>query len=137
MSQESGAGPSRRELRQFGITLGVVCLLWSGILAWRGRMAPVPWLLGASPVLLLLAALAPAALRPLHRVWLPAAGALARGITWVLLTAVFYLVFTPYGMILRARGKDPLERRFEPDRDSYWIPRRDEGFDPERLKKQY
>jgi hypothetical protein len=127
----------RRELRAFGLSLGVVCLLWAGGLAWAGRPGAVPWLGTAGPVLLLLAWLAPGALAPLHRVWMPAARALARLLTWILLTLVFYLVFTPFGMIMRATGRDPLHRRWERQAPTYWIQRRDGPFDPERTRRQY
>ena len=127
----------RKELRTFGLSLGVVCLVWAGVFYWRGRTGPIPWLLGASPLLMLLAAVAPMALRPLHSVWIPAARGLANALTWLLLTAVFYLVFTPYGMIARILGKDPLERKIDRDRSSYWIARDDGKFDPNRLDRQY
>jgi hypothetical protein len=129
--------PDRKELRTFGISLGVVCLIWAGILWWRGHLGAIPWLLGASPILVLLGLVAPIALYPLHRVWMPVAKAIARALTWLLLTLAFYLVFTPYGVVMRLRGTDPLHRRFEPDRESYWESREDAPFDPDRLSKQY
>lgn len=129
--------PDRKELRTFGLSLAVVCLIWAGVLYWRGKAAPVPWLLGLSPLLAVLAALAPAALRPVHRVWIPVAHGIAQGLTWVLLTLVFFIVFTPYGMIARILGKDPLERKRDPARSSYWILREDGPFDPKSLDRQY
>lgn len=127
----------RRELRNFGLSLGVVCLLWAAILGWRGHTGALPWLLGAAPVLALLALVAPVALWPIHKVWMPVAKGIARALTWLLLTLVFYTIFTAYGVILKLIRKDPLDRRFEKDRNSYWHRRHDGPFDPERLRKQY
>jgi formate hydrogenlyase subunit 3/multisubunit Na+/H+ antiporter MnhD subunit len=135
--RESGGGPDRRELRNFGISLGVVCLIWAGILAWRGHGGAVPWLMGAAPILIALGLAVPRALAPLHRVWMPAARGLAHALTWILLTTVYYLVFTPFGVIRSLLGKDSLDRKWEPDRESYWIERHDGPFDPERTKRQY
>lgn len=129
--------PDRKELRTFGLSLGVVCLIWAGVLYWRGHMGPVRWLVGASPVLMLLALAAPAALRPLHFIWMPIAKGIAKALTWVLLTLTYYLVFTPFGVIMRLFGKDPLERKMDPKRSSYWIRRQDSSFDPDRMSKQY
>jgi hypothetical protein len=129
--------PDRKELRTFGVSLGVVCLLWAGILWWRGHAAAVPWLLGAAPCLVLLALAAPTALRPIHRVWMPVARAIARVLTWILLTLAYYLVFTPFGVVMRILGKDPLHRRFEPEAATYWEPRNGGPFDADRLTKQY
>lgn len=41
---------------------------------------------------------------------------------WVLLPAIYYLVFTPIGLGLRLLGKDPMERRW--GQDSYWSERK-------------
>jgi hypothetical protein len=38
----------------------------------------------------------------------------------VLLAVIFFGVFLPLGVLLRIVGKDPLERRFERARPSYW-----------------
>jgi hypothetical protein len=48
------------------------------------------------------------------------ARAVATAVTWVLMTLLFYLVFLPLGLLLRAAGKLGVTRR--PDRrlDSYW-----------------
>jgi hypothetical protein len=132
-----GTKPDRKELRTFGLTLAGVCLIWAAIFWWRARMAPIPWFLGAAPVLALLAWIAPAALRPVHWFWMPISRGVARAMTWLLLTLVFVVVFTPYGVIMRALGKDPLERKIDRARSSYWIVRRDGPFDPSRLEKQY
>jgi len=127
----------RRELRNFGISLGAVCLIWAGVLWWRGHPAALKWLLIASPVLIALGLLAPIALYPLHRVWMPVAKGIARLLTWLLLALAYYLAFTPYGMIARMLRRDPMERRIEPGRSSYWIRRDDGPFDPERMKRQF
>ena len=41
----------------------------------------------------------------------------------LLLIVVFFLVFVPTGMLLRLSGRDPLTRRFESARSTYWLPR--------------
>ena len=39
----------------------------------------------------------------------------------------FYLVLTPIGVAMRIFGRDPLERRLEPERSTYWVPYRAPG----------
>jgi hypothetical protein len=128
---------TRKDLRTFGLTLGGACLVWAGILYWRGKDTAALWLVCIGPALALLALAAPQALRPLHRIWIPAARALAHAITWVFLTLAFYLVITPYALVMKLLGKDPLERRYEPGRTSYWIQRDRAPFDPKSLSRQY
>jgi hypothetical protein len=128
---------TKKDLRTFGLTLGAAALVWAGILWWRGKPNAALWLLGIGPGLALLALTVPVALRPLHFVWMPAARFVAKAITWLVLTLAYYLVITPYGIVMRLMGKDPLERKFEPARASYWVPRDRKPFDPTSLERQY
>lgn len=43
------------------------------------------------------------------------------GITWLMLMPFFYLCFAPARLILKLRGKDPMQRRFERNLNSYWV----------------
>lgn len=57
-------------------------------------------------------------------------------VSFIILAAVFFLIVTPVGMILRWRGHDPMERRFDPLRASYWVARQDRR-DVSSYFKQY
>ncbi|MCO4747327.1 MAG: hypothetical protein KC912_21185 [Proteobacteria bacterium] len=46
------------------------------------------------------------------------------GVSTVVLALVFFGFLTPVGWVLRWLRSDPLQRRLEPDRDSYWQARR-------------
>lgn len=50
--------------------------------------------------------------------------------------AVYYLVITPIGLLLRLSGRDPLQRRSERGRESYWEDAEKAG-DSERYFRQY
>jgi len=39
-----------------------------------------------------------------------------------LLAVLFYAIFTPIGMVWRLMGRDPLDRKWQPEK-SYWIQR--------------
>jgi hypothetical protein len=41
-------------------------------------------------------------------------------LTWILLTAVYLLIFTPIALARRLRGRDPMARAFLPGAPSYW-----------------
>ncbi|MCB9847532.1 MAG: hypothetical protein H6814_03865 [Phycisphaeraceae bacterium] len=55
-----------------------------------------------------------------HRYWTDAAKPIGWTVSMALLGVVFFLVFTPLGLILRAFGYDPMQRRFDKGRPSYW-----------------
>jgi len=53
------------------------------------------------------------------KLWYP----IGQGITIVLLTVTFYVVFAPVGLLLRLLNKDILNKKFKIDRPSYWVDR--------------
>ncbi|MEQ1919129.1 MAG: hypothetical protein ABL955_08025 [Elusimicrobiota bacterium] len=107
----------RRALRGFGLGLGILLF----ILAWRahaqGRSASAFAVL--SVVSLLLSRAKPAAFGPLYRLWMPVVGVLARVNLWLVCAILYYLVVTPYGLLLRGLGLSPLALKLR-DKDSYW-----------------
>jgi hypothetical protein len=46
-------------------------------------------------------------------------------ISMILLTAFYFLLLTPLGLLFRLLGRDPLCRRFDPAAKSYWLTRRE------------
>lgn len=107
----------RRALGGFGLGLGILLLVF----AWRARAH------GHSPAALavlacasaLLSRVRPSAFGPLYRVWMPAAAVLARANLWLVCGILYYLVVTPYGLLLRALGLSPLALKLR-EKDSYW-----------------
>ena len=113
----------RRELRRFGVTVGIPLALLAGVGVWRGHTILPAVLGGAAVALGVLALLAPRLLSPVHKLWMKIADALAWFNTRVLLGVVYYLVMTPTGIVMRLMGRDPLDRRLK-DRPTYWIDRK-------------
>ena len=52
---------------------------------------------------------------------------MGRLVSPIVLGFIFFAVFTPVGLAMRAFGRDGMCRRFEPDRHSYWIARKPPG----------
>jgi hypothetical protein len=50
---------------------------------------------------------------------------------------LFFVVVTPYALVLRLAGRDALRLRPEPGRDSYWIARDPPGPAPDFLHRQF
>jgi len=107
--------------RHFGLLVGGILLaigLWP--LVVRAQPArPVALVLGGG--LVVLAGVAPRALKPAYRIWMALGAALGWINTRIILAAAFYVIFTPLGLVLRACGKDPI-RRVGQD-DSYRVAR--------------
>ena len=111
------------QARKTALLVGGVLLL---IAAWnfhRGRMTVV-WVFGVLGALLFVAGLVvPPAARAFHTGWMRFAVALGYVNSRVLLTILFYGVFTPYGFVSRLMGRDPLGRR-KTGQQTYWTTRK-------------
>ena len=114
---------TQQALRKFGLTLGIAFGILGGFLAWRGR-GTWPYFLGASGFFFLFGLVLPNALKPFQKVWMTAALLMGWVMSRVILIALFFLVITPIGLILRLAGKDLLDIRMGVQRESYWTPHR-------------
>jgi hypothetical protein len=122
--------------RTFGIVFAVFFALVAVLPALRGH-AVRRWALPFSALFLLAALAAPKLLGPLNRAW-TALGALLHAIVNPLILGVlFYLVFTPFGWVLRRMGKDFLRLRPAAGAQSYWIARQPPGPEPESMSRQF
>jgi hypothetical protein len=55
----------------------------------------------------------------------------------IAMSLVFFLAFTPTGLLLRAFGKDLLRLHRKPPSESFWIPREPPGPAPETMAQQF
>lgn len=55
----------------------------------------------------------------------------------IVMGIIFFVVVTPMGLFMRLTGKDLLRLKFQPEANSYWIPRDPPGPDPETLSNQF
>ena len=100
----------RGDLRKFGVLLAAVGAVVAGV-AWYRQVMPVAsWALGIAGCFLALALVWPGVLRALHAAWMLLARTLGFINSHLLLAVVFYLVFTPMGLVMRLVGRDPLDR---------------------------
>ena len=129
-----------RALRRFGIVVGGILLAAGGVAGWRAgsaaEVAPAG-LLAVGALLVVHGVLRPSALRIPYLVWMGIALVLGWVMTRLVLTAVYFLVVTPVGLIMRISGRDPMHRRPDPDLPTYWIPRSEDEDPRDRLTKYW
>lgn len=105
--------PTDRQLRNFGLALGVV----AGLIAWRMKMTPTgAVILVACTVVALLA---PKAFRRPYVVLCIVTWPLGLVVSWVILLLIWCLLVTPLGVLSRLAGRDVLQLRRR-NADSYW-----------------
>lgn len=123
-----------QQQRHFGFILaGIFALvaLWP-VLA--GNPVVLAWL-AAAALTLALAMLAPYLLTHFANLWFALGHVLGTINTHLLLTAVFFLLITPIGLIARMSGHDPLKLR-RPRQQGYWQNRADE-WHADSFKNQF
>jgi polyferredoxin len=123
--------PSSRQLQQFGwfaliafSALGALAFFRGSLFGMALGAAAKPlayglWGLAAASALFSL--LAPAANRPLFILLSLVAFPIGLVVSHVVLGFLFFGILTPLGLFFRLIGRDRLERRFEPQRESYWV----------------
>lgn len=117
----------------------LVAAVLLGIAAWnlyRGRMTVVLIFGALGATLVVVGLLVPPAARAFHTAWMRFAAALGHVNSRVLLTLVYYLVVTPYGVVTRLVGRDPLRRRGAPG-ESHWVERKTTRQSPEQFERLF
>ena len=130
--------PTALELRYFGLMLAAFLGLVGALARWRWQAPVAAWLLGSLALVVAVTYYAlPPLRRPLLLAWRTAVLPAERTVSYVALAIVYYLVFTPVALLLRLLGRDPLERGFEPEAESYYFVRRRVESDPAQYFRQY
>ena len=122
--KQTGADPAREAAaaRRRGLLGLVIGLLAAALLFfWKPVLAGV-----VAAISLILALIAFAAPLTLHKKVTRALDAFARGVgmavTWVLMPLLYYLLFLPVGLLLRARRRLGITRTPDPALATYWKP---------------
>ncbi len=105
--------------RGFGLVFGAVFAL-AGLWPLLRGQDPRWWLLAASVVALFLAWLAPQSLRVFNQLWFRFGMLLGNIVAPVVMGLIFFLAVTPTALIMRLRGKDLLDLRFDERAGTYW-----------------
>jgi hypothetical protein len=108
--------PSKRQLQQFGWIAAAAFPALSFLLG-RGHL---PFFaLGASSFAFSL--LWPRGNRPLFVAMSLVSYPIGFVVSHAALAVLFFGILTPVGVLFRLLGRDPLARRFEPGKPSYWV----------------
>jgi len=115
--------PSRRQLFTFGVVWVAAFALLGGVALPRGGLPWAAALWAAAVLVPGIGCFVPALLRGMYVgtacLTFPIGVVISLGI----LAAVYYLVLTPIGLLLRLFGYDPMCRGRDPNAASYWVSR--------------
>jgi saxitoxin biosynthesis operon SxtJ-like protein len=126
---------SPAEGRRFGFTLGAAFSVLGGLLWWRGREPATVVALGLACVLLLAGLVVPSRLEPVRRAWLGLGAVLSHITTPIFMGVVYFGVIAPIGLLLRIRGRNPLQRHRSIT--TCWVPRPEAARSRRDMARQF
>ena len=109
--------------RNFGLVFFVVFLIlgfWPIINGGEIRI----WLVTVSLIFLVLGMMKSKLLTPLNKLWFKFGMILGAIVAPVVMGAVFFLVVTPIGIVMRIMGKDLINKKHDKKKETYWITRK-------------
>lgn len=134
--------PGPAELRTFSRSLMIgfpIIAALLGAMRWIRTAAVPEWIvwLGATGFAIgVITRLIPRLAPPFYLLWHAVTCTIGLIVTNAIVASIYYLVITPVGLLLRATGRDPMERKMLPKGTTYWEDAaKPEG--PERYFRQY
>jgi hypothetical protein len=120
LEEIKGIKSDRKDLRNFGITIGIALGVIGGLLLWREK--PSYFYCVIAGIAFLLSGFAfPTVLKPFQKVWMTISILMGWLMTRVILIILFYGILTLVGLIARLCGKDFLDKIVNKNAKSYWI----------------
>jgi len=112
--------PPPKELRVFAILQFVFFAVVTWLIHQRVAAGWATALISLSVAIAVMGLVKPKWLRPVYVAWMAAVFPIGFVVSHVLMAAVFYLVVTPIGLMMRVMGRDPMHRKFDRDAKTYW-----------------
>tara|TARA_B100000029_G_scaffold122581_1_gene115923 strand:+ start:82 stop:486 length:405 start_codon:yes stop_codon:yes gene_type:complete len=129
--------PLAKQLRQFGLLMAGVFSFFGAVFIYK-KWIIAAWILGVLMMFFLgMGLTVPMGLLPIHRKWMRFAEVVGNFNAKVILGLAYFLVFTPIRIISSVFREDPLRRKFELDKKSYWLDCEPRDSDPKRYEKQF
>lgn len=126
----------KKELREFGVTMGTVLAILFLFFLWKGKPNTFIFL-GLSVFFYLFGMAVPVWLKPIQKVWMAIAVVMGWMMSRVILSVLFYLVLTPIGVCARLFGENFLDLKMNAGKQSYWINREKKEFQKSDYEKQF
>lgn len=127
----------KKDLRQFGIVLGIILLVIGLVHYFKEHVNVYPYLFGFGVLFLLIGLVYPPLLKPIYIVFRKVTHAIGWFNTRVILILVYYLILTPIGLVMQLFRHDPLRKKQEKDVETYWIKRENITSAKESLERQF
>jgi len=95
------------------------------------------WAIIIATIFLVPAIFFPRVLRPLNLLWFKFGLLLGNIVAPIVISVVFFVIITPMALLMRLIGKDPLNRAWDPNSQTYWIKRDEQTDSASSMKNQF
>ena len=127
---------SKKDLRKFGLTIGIIIILIAALLFWKQKPSFI-YFFPVGLFLVLAGIFTPPLLRPLNKGWMIFSVLLGWVMTRVILSVLYYIILTPIGIIAKISGKKFLELKIDKSKESYWEKREKAEFNTADYERQF
>jgi hypothetical protein len=125
-----------KEIRKFAITMFIALGILGSFLLWRkGQVGFVCWGIGLA--ILIFGLVWTRLLSPVYRAWMKLTLILGVISSHIVLAVMYYFVFTPFGLVMRSLGKDPLQKNIDKNEKSYWIKKDHKAIAKDQYEKMF
>ena len=126
---------SRKDLKNFGVTIGSILLMIGAFLFVREKDSFI-YFSSIGSILIILGAITPVILKPIYKIWMAFAVVIGWIMTRIILSVLFFSIITIIGIFTRLIGKDFLNLKSK-NKESYWNIRNKEYELNQDYEKQY
>lgn len=126
----------KKELKKFALTMCAALAVIGSLLLFKHKDSYI-WFYLSGCIFFGLGLAAASFLKPIYIAWMRFAFLLSWINTRLILTIIFYLVFTPIGFLVRLFKGDLLGRKIDKKTGSYWIKKETIEFDRSNYERQF
>ena len=126
----------KKEWRNFGIGISIILSIMA-VIQWYIDSELYLYIILTAVIILLSGLIVPIILRPLFILFSYLGFILGWIMTRIILIILFYLIFTPIGLLMRLFGKKLLDTSFDKKKESFWINRQESEFSAVNYKNQF
>lgn len=130
------APDERKELRKFGLLFALIAGGLGGLSFYHHKVIAYSLLWSLASYALVFAVVWPRGVRPIFLGMMKFGEVMGFVVNHLFLTIAYYLIFTPFGLVMKLLRNDPLHRRF-PEEGSYWRARDAAESDPVRCERPF
>jgi len=127
---------TKKELREFGLTIGIILVILGSIALWRNKDI-YPYFLGIGITFIVLGLTFYKILLPLQKIWMGLSLVIGFFVSRIILSILYYLVITPIGLVMRLFKKDVIDQNINKNANSYWHEKEDQPKEKSSYENQY